>query len=473
MATVRDFQVNNGLEVNLDANVVGTSTALDFYGGTAAPTVAPSVVFDFARSVKLDSRLSFNRPTTATYRAANGMVVTANNDTPRFQYNSNGSCMGVLVERGSTNDALYSTNIGNTNYYVLQEGVAGSVGMTLNTGQAPDGSNTATYLFHATNTNTYKSIFNGIGIVTNRPYAHSVWVKANNQPTMGVSHYDGGDNMNTISILYTFATNTFSTSTNGSANCAIIGSPSVEPYKDGWYRMSYTYHYTGGPSSRFIQLKYNLDTLTLTPGSGLFYWGAQHEWNDKPTSFIYTTTGAATRAYEYLYCVDDARGNNLTSWLNTNRGTVSVEWSVPLTGPTSFVGYSAYPGPFVFWKSEGDGGNVLAHIYYADAGATKPIGLEGFVNNTYLYSTSQGNVANGVTYKTAAGFDYPANNFVLSTNGGVPGGGGMTNGANVPITARLDLGRSRANWLDGTVKTFRYWPIKLSNTDIQYSTLPA
>jgi hypothetical protein len=289
---------------------------------------------------------------------------------------------------------------------------------------------------------------------------------------MYMSQYDTGDNMNTISVVYTFATNTFATSTNGSANCAIIGGPSVEPYKDGWYRVSYVYHYTGGPSSRLLQTKYGLDSITLTAGSGLFYWGAQHEWNDKLTSFIPTTVGASTRAYDYLYCVDDARGKNLTSWFNINQGTVACEWNVNYTGSTAngaTAAYSGYPGPYVFWKSDGDGANVLTHMFYADASTGKGIGIEQFNNNSWVFSQSVGiGVANNVTLKTTVG--YSTNNHSWTVNG-TPVLGGTPNQNTPPTTTRLDIGRSRANWIDGHIKTFKYWPTKLANTDILNSTL--
>jgi hypothetical protein len=473
MAIVRDFQVNNGLEVAVNANVVGNTTSLDYIANTTGSTIAPSITFNFTRATKtLDPRLTFARPSNATYRDVNGFVAYSLDNTPRFNYNSNGVCQGILIEKGSTNDAPYSTNIGNTAHYTFQEGVSGALGMTLNAGTAPDGSNTATYLYHATTSGTFKSVYGGLTIINNRIYTHSVWVKSNNQPTFSISHYDGGDSMNTINFLYTFASNTFATSTNGSANCAIIGGPNIEPYKDGWYRVSYSYHYTAGTTPRYVQLKYNLDTTSTAVGTGVFYWGAQHEWNDKPSTFIPTTVGSATRAYEYLYCADDARGNNLTSWFNNNQGTVHCEWNVPLTGPTNSTAgtYSGYPGPYVFWKSEGDGGNVVTHFFYADASASKSIGVEQFQNGTFAFSQGGGaaSIANNVTYKVTVG--YSNTNHSWSFNGSVANGGTPLF-STPPITNRLDLGRSRANWLDGHIKTFKYWPTKLANTDIQYSTL--
>lgn len=112
MATVRPFQVNNGLEVNLNANVATTITAADFIQSTAVQPVAPTFAFDFAKTQRLDPRITFVRPTSATYTAANGMLMTAANNEPRFQY-ENGQCVGLLLELYRTNYYRGSSNIFN------------------------------------------------------------------------------------------------------------------------------------------------------------------------------------------------------------------------------------------------------------------------------------------------------------------------------------------------------------------------
>lgn len=473
MAIVKDFQVNNGLEVAVNANVVGNTTSLDYLANVTGSTIAPSITFDFARAKVIDSRLTFARSSNATYRAVNGLVAYAQTNEPRFNYNSNGVCQGILVEKGSTNDVLYSTNVGNTNFWSIGGGDNSSMAIALNNATAPDGSKTASLFYHNTSVVTYKSCSFGFTAQSNRPYTHSFFVKSNGEPFVYVVHYDGLDSLNTINFKYYFANNTLTgVSTSGSANCAVINGPAVEPYADGWVRLSYTYHYTTG-TSRFLQIKTDLDSATAVVGRGYYLWGHQHEWNDKLTSFIPTTTTSATRAYDYLYCVDDARGNNLTSWFNVNQGTIAIDWNVNSTGPnannTIASAYSGYPGPYVFWKSDGDGANVLTHLFYADTGAAKTLGLEQFNNNAWIFSQGIGvSVANNVTLKTVVG--YSTNNISWTTSGAAVVGG-TPNLATPPTTTRLDLGRCRANWLDGHIKTFKYWPTKLANTDILNTSL--
>jgi hypothetical protein len=108
-------------------------------------------------------------------------------------------------------------------------------------------------------------------------------------------------------------------------------------------------------------------------------------------------------------------------------------------------------------------------MFYADASTGKGIGIEQFNNNSWVFSQSVGiSVANNVAIKSTVG--YSTNNHSWTVNG-TPVLGGTPNQNTPPTTTRLDLGRSRANWVDGHIKTFKYWPTKLANTDIFNSTL--
>ena len=463
MATIRPFQVNNGLEVNLNANVVGTVTAAEFYGNIQAPSVQPTLYFDFARNQALDSRITFSRASNAYFQSANGILTQASNNIPRFNY-SNGVCRGLLIEKAVTNETLYSTNIGNTAYYTLQEGAAGSAGILLNAGTAPDGSNTASYLFHASSTFTYKSVFGYQSVVSNRPYTHSVFAKANNQPDFSLTIYDGTDGVNAFNVSYTIASNTFTTSTLTS-NGAIIRGPEVETYKEGWYRISYTIRFTTG-SSHSCQLKYNINDTATTQNSGMFYWGAQFEWNDKPSSFIPTTTAAVSRAADFAY-VSNEVANNFSSWYNPYEGTIKVDWDVNETGSANntFAGlYSGYPGPYTIWNTN-DPNNVSSHVFYFDVVASKVAIVEKIRNsvNELFLATSIGVVKNTLLMSVVG---YSITSYSIGQNGTITTGTPSTNV--LPSVNRLELGRSRANWLDGHVKVFAYWPRKLSDTDIRY-----
>lgn len=467
MATVRDFQVNNGLEVNANANVVGNTVASDFLVNITGAANPPTAVFDFTKGV--DPRITFTRSSNASYRAANGTIVYAGVNVPRINYDSNGVCQGLLCEQPSTNDFTLSTNIGNTatGLWYVSGGDATAQAVTFNAITAPDGSNTATLFYHATANVTYKTLGTNFGVVTNRIYTHSVFVKGAGEPYTNFLHFDGGDGLNVLSFTYYFSNNTFSAVSAGSSNCAVIGTPRSEPYANGWYRISYSYHYTGGAASRYVTHKMDLDYGAAVIGRGFYVWGAQHEWNDKPTSFIPTTTSAATRGWDFASCTDSPSGNNLSSWFNQNQGTFLIEWNVPVTGPSTVTQYSGYPGPIVIWRPE-DATNVIGHIFYNDATSGKTPAYETFNNNVNLgYMQASTGVANGVFYKSA--FGYAANGHIWNHNG--ENTQSLVPTSQTTLATKVEFGRSRANGLQGHVRRVKYWSYRQANTNIYNATL--
>ena len=470
MAIVKPFQVNNGLEVSLNANVGTTVTASDYLVNITGPTTAPSTVFNFTTPY-LDPRITFVRTSNASYQAANGTIAYASANTPRINYNSNGQCLGLLIENQSTNDFPFSSQVGNNStgfWYVGGGDGPESQAVAFNAATAPDGSNTATLFYHARPTVTYKTLGTNFTAFSNRPLTHSVFVKSGGEPYVSFLHFDGQDGINVLNFYYYFANNTFSAVSTGSSNCAIISGPTSEPYANGWYRISYTYHYTSG-SSRYVTHKMDMDYGSAVVGRGFYVWGAQHEWMDKPTSYIPTLTSAATRATDYAFIVDNVGANNLTSWFNYQQGTFSVEWNVPYVGTTTGI-YSSYPGPIVIWRPD-DATNVVGHIFFGDAGiiSNKGIGYESFSNavNVMYLSPPGLTVANNTFYK--ASFGYAANGHVLSVNGAAAQAGAVT--TITPLATKIDIGRSRASWLFGHVRSIKYWPIRLSNTDITYTSI--
>ena len=72
------------------------------------PAVEPSLNLDFANSKKLDSRINFVRGSTATYTDESGIIRTAAQDEARFDHDSDGNSLGLLIEESRTNLVTYS-----------------------------------------------------------------------------------------------------------------------------------------------------------------------------------------------------------------------------------------------------------------------------------------------------------------------------------------------------------------------------
>ena len=306
MAIVRDFQVNNGLEVNLNANVVNAVSASDFIQSNPERAYSPTVVFDFSKSERLDPRITFIRASSATYTAANGLIASVGNNVPRFQF-ENGQNQGLFVESQRTNISKYSNDFFSS---ISNQFVPGS------------------YTFFDSSLGLRQS---SLGMVANQDYAVSVYIKINAQSnqTIGVNIGD-------------FDANTFN------ANTAPVGQ---------WVR------YTGirrlGPSGDILDIRINNPKLGTTnqiwpdpstigvvtrnfgiapngqrestrvnwtaTDNTLFdmeVWGTQVELGSYVTSFIPTGATSATRFTDAAYV------DNLTNTLNLN----------PYQGAFLFVG---------------------------------------------------------------------------------------------------------------------------------------
>jgi hypothetical protein len=477
MATVKDFQVNNGLEVSTDASVGTVLTANDYTQSVGSPSVTPSVVFDFAKTQQLDSRIIFTRPSTASFVAANGLIAYANSNQPRFNYDSNGVCQGLLIEEGTTNIVINSSQVGNTSGWLLQSGISGSVTVNLNAATAPDGTVTASYIYNSLGGVDFKNTLQYIpSLANNTPYSFSVFLKNNNMNEMLLSTYDSIDNITALNVFYNFSTNTITTGLN-SSNVAILVNPTITPYANNWVRLGYTIVFTSGPTRPFPQWKIDLgnQASVYTLNTGYYVWGAQVEQKNKPSTYIPTGAAAVTRAFDTAYITDiSATRKDFSSWYNPAQGTFKVEWNVLLTGPTAnsaaAAAYYGYPGPMVVWLADLAGGNVASHMFYVDAANTKNIEGEAFNNTSTTISiyTPTG-ITSGVFVKTAFTYSNTSYTFIANTNTTIYGA--VPVGNTISTVGRMDIGRSRSNWLNGHIKSIRYWPVALSNTDLYGITL--
>jgi hypothetical protein len=103
---------------------------------------------------------------------------------------------------------------------------------------------------------------------------------------------------------------------------------------NGWYRCSVTFTPTAGAANVFVRMATadNVDSYTGDGTSGISMWGMQAEAGAFATSYIPTTTAAATRAADVAVMT----GANFSNWYNAVEGTVYFE-------SQTAQGSSAYP----------------------------------------------------------------------------------------------------------------------------------
>lgn len=230
----------------------------------------PTQSFDFTTAI-LDPRITFARAgNTATVVNSSGLIAGINADLPRFDYDPvTLACRGLLIEETRSNICNYSVNFNGWGSF------GGSY--TLNSGTAPDGTNTATLV-----TNTFSGAFRYWPLSVTGAYTVSVWAK-------------GATGNETI---------TLQSAPSGTSTGPMALSTS-------WKR--YTLTYTG-TWSRF-------DIYLGNTSQVAYFWGAQVEAGGFVTSYIPTSGSAVTRNAD----VATITGTNFSDWWQSGAGGSQVQ----------------------------------------------------------------------------------------------------------------------------------------------------
>jgi hypothetical protein len=400
----------------------------------------PSLDLNFAGTKTLDSRITFTRASSATFIDSAGTLQTAATDVPRFDHNpTTGESLGLLVEEQKTNLLLRSEEFDNASWSKTASSV------TANAIAAPNGTTTADTLIEDTSTGTH-SITRQATALISTIYTFSVYAKA----ASGVR-----------SLRLTIPTAIFGTAGNalfdiqaGTAGSitGTVASSNIVALANGWYRCSATTAAsTAAASGNF--------TIQLTSGgaasytgdgtSGLHLWGAQLEAAAFPTSYIPTTTAAATRSAD----VASITGANFSSWYNQTEGTLYAEGNTP-----SLVGSTFN---FFHVNDTTTANNIVLRIFNASNSF--------FVTDTSVTQVGLTSSYTAFTNTRQAGA-YKLNDFAVSFNGAtaLTDTVGTVPGA---LTQAL-IGRNTAgsNSTNGTIKRLTYWPTRLANSTLQEVT---
>lgn len=258
--------------------------------------------------------LTFTRASTATYVDKSGILQTAGINEPRFE------APGLLFEGASTNLVQYSGDLNNAYWFLGNS--------TTTTGfSAPDGSTTAAKLIPNSSTVTHyirKSI-----PVTPSWYTWSVHVKAGELSNLLLSISEGGTNFPTVGFnLLT-----------GAITTSVPETVTVQLLANGWYRLSMRVQVTVSATLNFNVVATNASGNVNFNGdgtSGFYLWGAQLEALPIPSSYIPTTTAAATRAKDIATISVDNWGPT-TGTPFTLAADVNRSWNVlPQDAPRVF-----------------------------------------------------------------------------------------------------------------------------------------
>ena len=260
------------------------------------PNQRPTLNLNFARSKVLDPRITFTRNSTATYVGSNGLIQTAAAGEARFDHDGNGDCQGLLIEESRINSHQNSVFTQTSDWLTSNPANHGTV--TANNATAPDGTNTAAALVAGNQTDR---VFSMPANSTNDQFIFSIFVKRGT-----------GDNLQLGSLAwttqgsidYTFSTDSWGTNYN-------LADYGKEDYGNGWVRLWIRY---GAAGNGTTYVRWGDSSPSGTTG---WFWGAQQELGNLPTSYIPTSGSTVTRN------ADDASitGTNFSSWYSQSEGS--------------------------------------------------------------------------------------------------------------------------------------------------------
>lgn len=411
-------------------------------------SVRPSILLDFARTRMLDRRITFSRPSAATYFDRNGILRTAASGVPRFDFDPiTGACKGLLIEEQRTNLLIYSEQFDNAAWGKSNATVSA------NAATAPDGTLTADKLVENKSTGQHRVTRTVSGTSNSTPYTVSFYAKASERTRVYVGVVESPTFSRQGNAVFDISTGTVVSASSGS-NGATGGAATILALGNGWYRCSYTLTLGGADTSIFTDINIvtgtNIISYTGDGTSGIYIWSAQLEAGSFPTSYIKAEASQVTRAAD----VAAMTGANFSSWYRQDEGMIYFDGEKPSNRSAGF--------PSLFSINDGTANN---NIQPAINALSDVINVEMKVGGSVVagfYPAYTGGTAK-------LSFAYKLNDVNFAMNGVA---GATDTSATVPAVNQLNIGsnHSGSSALNGHIARLAYYPKRLSNTELQALT---
>lgn len=392
-----------------------------------------------------DQLITFTRSSAATRVNASGLVESVTANTPRFDYDPvTLAPKGLLVEEQRTNLLVRSEEFDNAAWTKT------AVSVVANAATSPDGTVDADRLIGDTTATGH--ILTQVGVASaasGTTYTASVYLKAEGYGFAFVAlNGTGYSTPQYISVnLSTGAT----AITNGTPTAfAAINSG------NGWWRVivtattdvaAGTVQFDVRPSNDGVWANRN----TAQNGtSGIFLYGAQLEAGAFATSYIPCVASQVTRTAD----IATITGANFSQWYNQSEGTFVVDW----TGPTA-VTVSALGAVSV------SDGTINERVTLRRVNVSNDVGAIIVDNNVVQANLTQAGAASGANKAAIA---YRTDDVITAANGTL---GPSDTSATMPTVTQLEIGFGPGiTYLNGHIRSLRFYPTRLSNAQLQALT---
>lgn len=363
---------------------------------------------DFTTGV-LDPLLTFTRSSSGTYIGADGLVKTAGTNVARFEYDSNGNPLGLLIEAGATNllvhtERLDDPQVSTEQYWITTYTITG----TTNGITGPDGvANSATQFAPIGGNGTCIA---SAAMGTSAQRSFSFWARNT-----------GGS----ANLEYTLD--------NGASWVAVTTTSS-------WQR----FRIAATTAAQRVGFRFAVNNIYEI-------WGCQLEAGANHTSYIknVSAAGGASRAQENCRLT----GTNLSGLITQGVGTVVIKARQVQKRIGHFLNLNtANAAPRVTLLSDG----TTAQLWIENPAGTYPVSSLGGFNYT-------ANVAFKAAYR------YADNNTAICFNGGAVSADTvctMPTGLTVMQIAAAE-GATPYQHLHGHIESIKYWPEAKTNSELQ------
>jgi hypothetical protein len=393
------------------------------------PNTFPALDLNFARSKRLDSRITFTRASAATHVGPDGLIKIATNNTSRFDHNpSTGESLGFLMEDGRTNECTYSNDFTARSGHWGNYGTGTALDVTLNAGISPDGTNNAALLTAPDASGCFYR--NNTAQIGTAVKTFSIFLKAGTTTSVGLRIFSG-QAPNGCSVAFNLANGTYTLFSPSISVASMVAFP------NNWYRCSFAR--TDGNDKQPC----NFEGIA----QGNFYaYGAQSESGAFSTSYIPTTSATVTRAADTA----SITGANFSNWFNQSEGTTVCSFRA--TASTS----GFYENSFAYATGTSSGQQALFRN-----NSDTSIGYGAWGNGVSV------TVPNWLNTNNKVAGAYKINSIGFGINGS------LSTSASTPTVATSDTLRIgegynqiNVNKYNGTIARLAYYPTRLPDTQL-------
>jgi hypothetical protein len=386
------------------------------------------------------SLVTFTRDSSGTFVGSDGVLQTAATNVPRFDHDpTTGESLGLLVEESRTNLLLRSEEFDSASWYKLQSSISA------NATTAPNGTLTAEKLIEDSSINSHQLYSYQGGVTTGEDWTLSVYAKVAERTAFALDVRAIGLGFRSVFNLST------QTATGAAIGSGTLTSTAIQGLGNGWFRCSITGRHptdTNWNISIRLNSPAGTDSYTGDGTSGIYLWGAQLEAGAFPTSYIPTTTAAATRNAD----VADIAGSNFSSWYNQTEGTVFAS-AQRLTNAADFNRLLSF--------NSGLSSDVWSIYCSGKFDSYKKVGSGA---DNFLGGADVGTLLNNHRVVAATNTD----NLIMATDGILVNPGAYVG---MPAVNRLAIGSEYyPAYFNGTIRRLVYWPVRLGNNVLQQVT---